>query len=55
MKFKKFFLKVLGLAEFLMLRSSLLHSVVAEGKNSYFYWRDVIAKPVIVNPIKIRY
>ena len=22
---------------------------------SYFYWRDVIAKPGIVNPIKIRY
>ena len=45
-----------------MSRSSLFYSVIAEGKNeffkrimSYFYWGDVIAKPGIVNPVKIRY
>ena len=58
MKFRSFFLKVLGLAIFLMFRSSLLHSDIAErkcdffSKNlSYFYWRDIIAKPGIVNPV----
>ena len=35
MKFRSFFLKVLRLAEFLMLRSSLFHSVIAEGKNEF--------------------
>ena len=33
MKFRNFFLKVLRLAEFLMLRSSLLLSDIAEEKN----------------------
>ena len=32
-KFRRFFLKALRLAEFLMLRSSLFHSVIAEEKN----------------------
>ena len=53
MKFRSFFLKVFSLAEFPMLRSSLFHSVIAI--ISYFSWRDVIAKPDIMNPIKIRY
>ena len=35
MKFRTFFLKVLRLAEFLMSRSSLFHSVIAEGKNEF--------------------
>ena len=34
MKFRSFFLKVLRLAEFQMLRSSFFHSVIAEGKQS---------------------
>ena len=60
-KFRSFYSKVLRLAEFLMSRSSLFHSVISERKksfwnnHSYFYWRDVIAKPGIVNPAKIRY
>ena len=33
MKFRSLFLKVLRLAEFLMLRSSLFHFDIAEGKN----------------------
>ena len=35
MKFRSFFLKVLRLAEFLMSRSSLFHSVIAERKNEF--------------------
>ena len=35
MKFKSFFLKVLKFAEFLILRPSLFHSVIAEGKNEF--------------------
>ena len=34
-KFRSFFLKVLRLAQFLMLRSSLFHSILAEGKNKF--------------------
>ena len=61
MKFRSLFLKVLRLAEFLMLRSSLFHYNIAEGKNEFLnyhvllYWKDVIAKPGTVNPTKIRY
>ena len=35
MEFKSFFLKLLKLAKFLMLRSSLFHSGIAEGKMSF--------------------
>ena len=35
MKFRSFFLKVLRLAEFLMLKSSLFRSVIAEEKNEF--------------------
>ena len=35
MKFRSFFLKVLRLAEFPMLRSSFFHSDIAEGKNEF--------------------
>ena len=62
MKTRSFFFKVLRLAEFLMWRSSLFHFDIVEGKKrvlkiimTYFYWRDVIAKLGIVNPIKIKY
>ena len=53
MKFRSFLLKAFSLADFPMLRSSLFHSVIAI--ISYFSWRDVIAKPDIMNPVKIRY
>ena len=53
MKFRSFLLKAFSLADFPMLRSSLFHSVIAI--ISYFSWRDVIAKPDIINPVKIRY
>ena len=35
MKFRSFFLKLLKLDEFLMLRSRLFHSDIAEGKNEF--------------------
>ena len=35
MKFRRFFLKALSLSEFLILRSSLFHSVIAETKNEF--------------------
>ena len=35
-KFRSFRLKVLRLVKFLMLKSSLLHSDKAEGKNEFF-------------------
>ena len=61
MKFRTFFFNVLRLAEFLILRSSLFHSDASEEKKrvfkiivSYFYRRDMIAKPSIANPTKIR-
>ena len=53
MKFRSFLLKAFSLADFPMLRSSLFHSVIAI--ISYYSWRDVIAKPDIMNPVKIRY
>ena len=36
MKFRSFFSKVLRFADFLMLRSSLFHFVIAEEKNEFF-------------------
>ena len=53
MKFRSFLLKAFSLADFPMLRSSLFHSVIAI--ISYISWRNVIAKPDIMNPVKIRY
>ena len=35
MKFRSFFLKVLRLAEFAMLKSSLFHFVITEGKSAF--------------------
>ena len=61
MEFRSFFLKKLRLAELLMVRSSLFHCYSKRKKwvfkiiMSYIYWRDVIAKSGIMNPVQIRY